>query len=564
MLTVLLSTVGLKSERMFVMQKGKVKWFNDTKGFGFIEAEDGRDIFVHFSAIKADGYKTLAEGTYVQFKIFDTEKGPQASNVITLVSEELPAHLLYEEILNNWSIEAKRERAEYFYNVEEADLISGGKTAFVIGRKGSGKSAIAQHFYEMRRGDVFTEKLSFKNFPFNILYSLENQRAYTSPNQYISIWKYLIYSTICRQMASNENIYSDVRDKLNKLYGDSPSERLDALIGKWTTKSFGAEVLGVGFNYEREKEIEGLPWISIMGVLQKIILEYCDGAKYYIIFDELDEDYKNFTSEEEGEKYRSMLISLFKAVQDIRGIFDSCGKQIFPVVFLRSDIYAQLKDSDKNKWRENIIDLEWNSEKIKQMLAHRLSVAYGITSESFDIVWRKLFSFDKVRMGNNQSREMDIYAYIERSTEMRPRDFIQYIKECVALAKERSEAPISAQTVKDADDNFSVYLKNETIDEVFAILPEIDDILGLLSTIRKQRFHFADFEREYNILVQNERVPARNVRHILLTLFEAGVIGNQPSMKGQSIFSFSKKMPRFNFNEKMIVHRGLYKALQIF
>ena len=159
---------------------------------------------------------------------------------------------------------------------------------------------------------------------------------------------------------------------------------------------------------------------------------------------------------------------------------------------------------------------------------------------------------------------MSIFPYIERSTEMRPRDFIQYVKECVILANEKQEWPISPQTVKDADDNFSEYLKGETIDELFPVLPEISEILGLLSTIRKQRFGFDTFETEYNLLVDQKIVPKRDVKSILLTLFDAGVIGNQPSMKGQIIFRFSKKSPRFNFNESMVVHRGFYKALQIF
>lgn len=60
--------------------KGKVKWFNDSKGFGFIESE-GKDYFVHFSAIQSDGFKSLAEGADVIFKPTDGKKGPQAEEV---------------------------------------------------------------------------------------------------------------------------------------------------------------------------------------------------------------------------------------------------------------------------------------------------------------------------------------------------------------------------------------------------------------------------------------------------------------------------------------------------
>jgi CspA family cold shock protein len=63
-------------------KRGKVKWFNDKKGYGFIAQEGGRDVFVHFSNVKGDGSKTLAEGQEVSFEIVDGPKGPQAINVM--------------------------------------------------------------------------------------------------------------------------------------------------------------------------------------------------------------------------------------------------------------------------------------------------------------------------------------------------------------------------------------------------------------------------------------------------------------------------------------------------
>ena len=63
---------------------GTVKWFNDAKGFGFIQREGGPDVFVHYSAIQSQGFKSLAEGDKVEFEIVDGQKGPQASNIRTL------------------------------------------------------------------------------------------------------------------------------------------------------------------------------------------------------------------------------------------------------------------------------------------------------------------------------------------------------------------------------------------------------------------------------------------------------------------------------------------------
>ena len=66
------------------MNTGTVKWFNAKKGFGFISDEEGKDVFVHFSALQMDGFKVLEEGDEVEFEVIDGEKGPQAANVTKL------------------------------------------------------------------------------------------------------------------------------------------------------------------------------------------------------------------------------------------------------------------------------------------------------------------------------------------------------------------------------------------------------------------------------------------------------------------------------------------------
>ena len=69
---------------VLLLQTGTVKWFNAEKGFGFIEVEGGNDVFVHFTAITGDGFKTLDEGQQVQFNVVQGNRGPQAENVVKL------------------------------------------------------------------------------------------------------------------------------------------------------------------------------------------------------------------------------------------------------------------------------------------------------------------------------------------------------------------------------------------------------------------------------------------------------------------------------------------------
>jgi cold shock protein len=74
--------VARARKEVSIVAKGRVKWFNNSKGYGFIAREDGPDVFVHYSAIHAEGYKTLDEGQEVEFEIKEGPKGPQAENVV--------------------------------------------------------------------------------------------------------------------------------------------------------------------------------------------------------------------------------------------------------------------------------------------------------------------------------------------------------------------------------------------------------------------------------------------------------------------------------------------------
>jgi len=73
-----------EGERPVSRTTGKVKWFNNTKGYGFIGQDDGADVFVHYSAIEGDGYKTLHEGDTVEFEVTQGQKGPQAEKVVKI------------------------------------------------------------------------------------------------------------------------------------------------------------------------------------------------------------------------------------------------------------------------------------------------------------------------------------------------------------------------------------------------------------------------------------------------------------------------------------------------
>ncbi len=468
------------------------------------------------------------------------------------------------EISKNWNIEAKQESIDYFYNTSEAAELIDGKKYFVIGRKGTGKTAIAEFISKKMDANHFSKKLSFKNFPFNYLYSLENTK-YTAPNQYITIWKYLIYSCICKMMTENQAINNDIVNKLKKIYPNDSQTSLARMVESWTATDFGIEVLGTGLTGRREiRQPMELSWIEKCDILEDVIAEHIDKSHYYVVIDELDEDYREFESNEERETYLKLLTSLFKAVQDIRAIFKESDCQIFPIIFLRTDIYTLLKDSDKNKWRSFKVDMDWTEDKIKNMLAHRISIACETSPLHFSEAWSILFDNNDVEMGNRNENRMGKFEYITRSTHLRPRDYIQYLIECSNEAISKNKNIISSPMIKAVDDIFSDYLRDEIIDEVYSVMPDINEIFEILSQIRKQTFPPNEFMEVYNSYVTTGRIKDQGAENVLRLLFEFSVIGNQPKANKLPIFKYQTVRARFNFKENIMIHRGLYKALQIY
>ncbi|MBI5430741.1 MAG: hypothetical protein HY938_09845 [Nitrosomonadales bacterium] len=468
--------------------------------------------------------------------------------------------MLIQEIAT-WKREGKAEDNDrYFWHVKEVDQIARGDKYFVIGRKGAGKTALCEYFNRQKKYDVFAEKLSFKNFPFNELYSKKNQK-YTAPNEYITLWKFLIYSTICRLMLKNEAVDVTVKNELSQLYDDNTS--LSRRINKWIGKEFGVSLFGLSFKVSKQGTLPE-NWIEYVDLLEDLVMQNAGTATYYVLFDELDEDYRDVINTEQYQQYSSLITSLFKAVQDVRMNFSNHdGPKIYPVIFLRDDIYELVQDADKNKWGDFRVDLNWDEEKLKKVIAFRLSRAIDPNCKnvlSFEEAWKRVFGIKLIGMGSRQRNKINTFDFISRSTLLRPRDFVVYLQNCAEAAD--GKKIITPEIIKKVDKAFSNYLREEFTDELFAILPDISNIFDAISQLRKWNFSIAEIENAYLSQVTNGFIKEKNVKFVLQVLYLFSVIGNNPRM-GRYVFRYQNREARLNFNERVVVHRGLFKSLQI-
>ena len=468
--------------------------------------------------------------------------------------------------ISEWKREAKSEDNDrYFCHVSEVDQLAHGQRCYVIGRKGTGKTAICEYFNRLRHDDTFAEKLTFKNFPFNELYSQSNHR-YTPPNQFISIWKYVIYSTLCRLMLNNQSVDPIVRENLSTLYPDTTS--LSRRLNRWVQKDFGVSLFGISSKFAKQPAALPGGWADNVDFLEDVVVNYAGRAKYFVLFDELDEDYQEIVTQEQRKQYVSLLTSLFKAVQDVRAICSTSGKalRIYPVIFLRDDIFKLIHDSDKTKWADFVVDLNWDTNRIKKVIAFRISRALEPTCKrilDFEPAWQRLFGTVEVQKdAPTGARSVKTFDYIARATLLRPRDFVTYLQQCAQFAVEE-KARLTSGTIKRADKFFSNYLRGELTDELSPLLPDIDGIFDVISQLRKPFFSGQDFATAYSVQADRNIVQKRDVSSLLQTLFAFSVIGTLRKAGGY-VWKYENREANFNPNETIVVHRGLYKALQVY
>lgn len=464
----------------------------------------------------------------------------------------------------NWKLEAKLEDVQrYFFDTSEYVAIKNGDKCFLIGRKGTGKTAVANSIAQIHNHSVFTEALSFKNFPFNELYNKQDDR-YTSHNRYISIWSFVILNYVVRMMARNEAIVGEGRSIARQLHPQDMGKRLDRLLPNWMTSTIDLKLLGSGFAGTRTRVDPESPIQDRIELLEDIITQYADGSAYYIIFDELDEDYRDVISTYHSSEYLSLLVGLFKAVQDIKGMFPNLN--IRPIVVLRDDIYGLISDNDKNKWSDLKLDIEWPPEKLQRMLAHRISRAHDATAPplAFEKAWNTLFKDKFVRVGHQQKKSMPTFDYMARSSHLRPRDFIYYLKICAQRELATDQSKINGETVRAQDKAFSNYLRDELIDEIGAVLPYIKDVFRIISQINKQSFAVKDFVSAYNSSMDLKADGVLAAEHVLKLLFHFSAIGNVRRYDDRlQFFRYKNPAAELHFDDPIIVHRGLFKALQI-
>lgn len=446
---------------------------------------------------------------------------------------------------------------DYFLSTNAVTRISGNDAFLVLGRKGTGKTALVRYFTERNSGGV-SKSLNLRGYPWTV-HETRIDRGASEIEAYVSSWRYLISievaSTVFAHPKSSLSIHASTLQKfLTDNYGGTSPNLSDILrprrlvINKLSVQPavMGNQLGGVELERGAADHKLGLELNALSSAIMKTALEVANAAKIGTInlhFDELDQGLSKL-----DEPRSKMLIGLAIAAREVRREF---GRIINPVVYLRTDLWDEFQFSDKNKITQtHALNLGWNSDSLLELIETRIKAKLGATA-----TWDSVAESDLMR--GSQTK----WNHILTRTFLRPRDVIKFLNIILTQAKRRSDEPvcISNKDIVDSREEYSLYLKNELDDEIRPHWASWEEALRAVSAISTITFERGDFEREYEARRSGDNDVGTD--EALSLLYRFSVIGyDRRSGYGGSSWAFQYTDPEAGWDNRASrfkVHLGL-------
>lgn len=464
-----------------------------------------------------------------------------------------------------------------FQNHESFQTILNFEKFIVLGRKGTGKTAIFKKFLNYKAHDYFSFGHTFSDYPWH---HHDKQAKVGVPefDKYTHSWKYLILMTLSKILLNYDQSYDkypDMFDNLLKIerfvidtYGTRDPDVTQIFTPSKVLKITPNLKIDLGL-LKGSFKTEGVPMESLPIIIQEVnvnLMEYVLSClnpdnTYHILFDQLDLGFDPTNPE-----YSNRLIGLLLAAKDLNRHAREKGKQCSIIIFLRDDIYNALKFEDKNKLTQSSTTvIEWDvpgGNTLKELVEKRLTeVLKEDVSEM--VKWEQVFDESQLMTGKQNK-----YDYITDRTFLRPRDAIQFCNEIIKSYKLNPEkgSLIGNKDINDAKIEYSKYFLNELDDEIHKHIPHYENILEIIKSIGYHQFDKEDFSIALNKKV-SKAYRSFDITESLKKLFEFSIIGYYKAGGrgyGGAEYIFKYKNTRAQFEEEAKsyrVHPGLIDFL---
>ena len=449
---------------------------------------------------------------------------------------------------------------EYFLMTDSSMRISEGDKFLVLGRKGTGKTAIVRNLCSQENPAFLATSVNLSLYPWH----LHEERSIISNDQreqYFASWYYLIAILFSTRIISSPKFDSTapeaflLQNFLKDNYGKTRIDINSILIPKKLELSrISLNPSGWGFSLgsiEWGKKQEADFGSTINSLSDRILdlataIAHKSGiSSFDLHFDELDRGLSELT-----ESKSDMIIGLVKAADVIHQKYTYTATKIRPFVYLRTDIWNRLEFSDKNKiFLDCSINLDWNTETLRDLVNLRIGSILGINQS-----WETIC--DSGIMAGKRTK----WQYVLERTFLRPRDVIAYLNFALNCAKKRDPNPqmLEETDIENAREGFSSYLAGEISDEISPHWRTWRETLKICQAIGYMQFSKDQFESLYDNFINGEDIRADQA---LSMLFQFSIIGyKKPIPRGGSRWIFNYEFPDIGWDnnaDSLKIHQGL-------
>ena len=384
-----------------------------------------------------------------------------------------------DEAKNDYSLE------RYFVEFPGFNNVLKGRKRFIVGRKGTGKTAILQKIRLQSNTDptIFSVDVSLRDFPLNDFRSL-GDRSLQDKSKYVAAWKFILLTELAGMILKDESIeqtpYTDaLQDFMTRNFpnGISVTNTIERLRQNENKISLDVSIFSGNIKDSKSaEEVAQIHYNRAVKTLEDILQGIESTSTYYELIDELDEGYNS-----DNSNLNSVILALLRASDEVYHSFKSSCINFIPITALRSDIFDNLEDNDLNKLDDYVLRLNWTTDEdsawsLKQIAERRIAA----TLEK-DTSPKKGCDYWS-QVADNASTEKGLWQYLCILTFSRPRDIIKILKYC---SEEVTSQKLTLTDVQRAEERYSDWFYREFRDEVQSFMPCWKGALNCISEIAR-------------------------------------------------------------------------------